>query len=242
LYDYGMLDTAKAWLREILDTLRPELEAGTPIVGLEPSCVSVFRDELRNLFPADQDARRLADQSFLLSEFLVRKAPDFQYPKLARHVLVHGHCHHKALMKMTAEQNVLTQMALTVSAPDAGCCGMAGAFGFESDHYDVSMAVGERRLLPAVREADSETLIVADGFSCREQIVQSTGRRPLHLAEVIQLGLQQGPDGTPIREIERAYSAPRAWSLPSGRALAMVGAAAVGAGVALAIAGRRGRG
>src|SRR5262249_36803163 len=105
----------------------------------------------------------------------------------------HGHCHHKALMRMDAERSVLDKLGLDVQMLDAGCCGMAGAFGFEKEHYDVAMHVGERVLLPAVRTAPQGTLIVADGFSCREQIAQSTDRRALHLAEVLRMALRQDP-------------------------------------------------
>jgi Fe-S oxidoreductase len=105
-------------------------------------------------------------------------------------VLLHGHCHHKAIMKMKDEESLLRKMGADLSAPDAGCCGMAGPFGFEKDKYAVSQAVGERVLLPAVRQSDSDTLIISDGFSCREQILQATGRRAIHLAEAIQLALE----------------------------------------------------
>ncbi len=190
LYDYGMLDLARRQLRQILDVLRPEIRAGTPVIGLEPSCASVFRDELTNLVPDDEDARRLQKQTMLLGEFLQHEAPDFQIPRLHRKALVHGHCHHKAIMKMDDEEDVLRKMELDFEGLDSGCCGMAGAFGFEKgDHYDVSIACGERVLLPAVREAAQDTLIITDGFSCREQIAQTTGRRALHLAQVIQMAL-----------------------------------------------------
>lgn len=189
LYDFGMLDRAKAYLQRVMDRLAPQIDAGVPIVVLEPSCASVFRDELKNLFPADARADRLRKQTFLLSEFLERQSPGFQPPRLERTVLVHGHCHHKALMKMTDEESLLKKMGATVTAPDAGCCGMAGPFGFDAHKYEVSMAIGERVLLPAVRTAASDTLIVSDGFSCREQIYQGTGRKALHLAEVLQLAL-----------------------------------------------------
>jgi Fe-S oxidoreductase/FAD/FMN-containing dehydrogenase len=191
LYDFGMLDRARAYLERVMDHLSPQIAAGVPIVVLEPSCASVFRDELRNLFPSDDRARKLRAQTFLLSEFLERQAPGFTVPNLNRTVLVHGHCHHKALMKMTDEEAVLKKMGATVMTPDAGCCGMAGPFGFEARKYGVSMAIGERVLLPAVRDAAPDTLIVSDGFSCREQIAQATGRRPLHLAEVVQLALTE---------------------------------------------------
>ena len=191
LYDIGMLDRAEAQLLKILDTLLPEIEAGIPVVGLEPSCVAVFRDELINLFPNDVRARALSQQTFLLSEFLERYAKNFQLPRIARKALVHGHCHHKAIMKMDAEEAVLTRMGLDFYAPAPGCCGMAGAFGFENDKYEISREIGELELLPAVRDASPETLIISNGFSCREQISQETGRHALHLAEVIQMALRQ---------------------------------------------------
>ena len=187
LYDFGMLDEAKQYLRNILQALCEPIDAGVPIIVLEPSCASVFRDELCNLFPENPRAIRLRNQTYLLSEFLEHRAPGFQPPQLARKILLHGHCHHKALMKMDDEENLLRKMGVGLQTLDAGCCGMAGPFGFEKEKYAVSQAVGERVLLPAVRRSQEETLIVSDGFSCREQIFQSTGRRALHLAEVLQL-------------------------------------------------------
>jgi FAD/FMN-containing dehydrogenase/Fe-S oxidoreductase len=195
LYDYGFLDLAKRLLRRVLDTLQPQIEAGIPVVVLEPSCAAVFRDELLNLFPHDEDAKRLASQTYLLSEFLEKKATHFQPPRLQRKAVVHGHCHHKAIMKMRDEQSVLTKLGLDFDVLDSGCCGMAGAFGFEKEHYDVSIKAGERVLLPAVREADKDTLIIADGFSCREQIAQTTDRRALHLAQVIQMAMRKSQEG-----------------------------------------------
>jgi FAD/FMN-containing dehydrogenase/Fe-S oxidoreductase len=189
LYDYGFLNTAKRLLRRILESLADEIAAGTPLVGLEPSCVSVFRDELCNLFPYDENARRLRQQTFLLSEFLVREG--YQPPLLARKAILHGHCHQKAVLGMRDEETLLRQMGLELTVLDSGCCGMAGAFGFELNHYQISVQVGERVLLPAVREADPDTLLLTNGFSCREQIAQLAGRRALHLAEVLQLALRQ---------------------------------------------------
>ena len=165
---------------------------GVPIVVLEPSCASVFRDELRNLFPDDPRAAALRQQTVLLSEFLDLRAPGYTPPRLARKVLLHGHCHHKAIMKMTAEESLLRKMGADLVIPDAGCCGMAGPFGFGDDKYELSQAIGERVLLPAVRQAAQETLVVADGFSCQEQILHGSGRRAMHLAEAIQLALQDG--------------------------------------------------
>ncbi|HEY1272577.1 MAG TPA: FAD-linked oxidase C-terminal domain-containing protein [Terriglobales bacterium] len=196
LYDFGLLARAKKLLLEVLDTLAPYLEAGVPVVGLEPSCAAVFRDELRNLFPRDERAHRLAQQTFLLSEFLEKWAPDFELPRLERRAIVHGHCHHKSIMRMTDEEAVLSRMGIDFQAPAPGCCGMAGSFGFEGDKYDLSVAIGELELLPAVRKAPADSLIIADGFSCREQIAQCTDRHALHLAEVIQMALSDGPQGT----------------------------------------------
>jgi FAD/FMN-containing dehydrogenase/Fe-S oxidoreductase len=192
LYDFGMLDRAQALLLKILDELSPEIEAGVPIVGLEPSCVAVFRDELINLFPHDERAQALSRQTFLLSEFLETHAKDFSLPRLNRKALLHGHCHHKSLMKMTAEEAVLHRIGVEFHSPAPGCCGMAGSFGFEEDKYDISVAIGELELMPAIRHAPPDWLIIADGFSCREQIAQGSPRHALHLAEVLQMALRRG--------------------------------------------------
>jgi FAD/FMN-containing dehydrogenase/Fe-S oxidoreductase len=193
LYDFGMLERAKELLLGTFEILETEIAAGTPIVVLEPSCVSVFRDELLNLFPDNDRAHRLSSQVLSLSEFLENKAHDFPVPKIGGRALVHGHCHHKSIMKMTDEEAVLRRMDIDYQMPAPGCCGMAGAFGFEKEKYDVSLAIGELELLPAVRNAPSDWLIVADGFSCREQIRQCTGRDALHLAEVIRMALSTKP-------------------------------------------------
>ena len=170
----------------ILKNFAPQIDAGMTFVFLEPSCASVFRDELMNFFPNDERARRLREQSLLLSEFLVRHAPHFEPAQHAgRRIVVQGHCHHKSLMKMTDEMALLQRTGASVELLDSGCCGMAGPFGFEREKFAVSQAIGERVLLPAVRAASSETILVADGFSCREQIVQNSERRAVHSAEVI---------------------------------------------------------
>jgi Fe-S oxidoreductase len=187
LYDFGMLDRAKQYLERIIEVFAQPIDAGTPIVVLEPSCASVFRDELQNLFPDHPRAARLRSQTFLLSEFLERHAAGYEPPRLPRKVLLHGHCHQKALMKMTHAESLLRKMGAELQSVDSGCCGMAGPFGFEREKYSIAQAVGERVLLPAVRQASADTLIISDGFSCREQILQSTGRRALHLAEAIHL-------------------------------------------------------
>jgi FAD/FMN-containing dehydrogenase/Fe-S oxidoreductase len=190
LYDFGMLDLAKRYLTRVMGALRAQIDAGIPLIVLEPSCASVFRDELRNLFPQDARAMKLHSQTFLLSEFLERHAPGYAPPQLSGKVLLHGHCHHKSIMGLGDEESLLRKMGADLQSLDSGCCGMAGPFGFEKDKYDVSQAVGERVLLPAVRNTPDETLIVSDGFSCREQILQATGKRAHHLAEALQLGLK----------------------------------------------------
>ena len=189
LYDFGMLDRAKQYLRNVMQALGKHIDTGIPIVVLEPSCASVFRDELHNLFPAHPRAARLRAQTFLLSEFLEHHVPGFRPPQLSKKVLLHGHCHHKALMKMKDEESLLRKAGIDLQSLDSGCCGMAGSFGFERDNYNVSLAAGERVLLPAIRQAAPDTLIVSDGFSCREQILQTTGRKAMHLTEVLQLAL-----------------------------------------------------
>lgn len=192
LFDFGMLDTAKAWLADILGTLRPQIQAGVPVVVLEPSCCAVFRDELTELFPGNLDARRLRENTFLLGEFLQKRARDFHPPRLEARAILHGHCHQKALMGMKEEENILKGMGVKFSAPESGCCGMAGAFGFQrGDPCEVSIQCGERNLLPAVRKAAQEDLIIANGFSCQEQISQCTNRHALHLAQVMQMAIRR---------------------------------------------------
>ena len=189
LFDFGMLADAKRYLQRVLRALAAEITMGTPMVVLEPSCASVFRDELHSLFPNDSTADQLRRQTLLLSEFLEQHAPEYDPPRLHSKVLLHGHCHQNALMKMTHEESLLRRMEVELVTLDSGCCGMAGSFGYEREKFAIAQKIGERVLLPAVRAADEATIIVADGFSCREQIFQSTGRRARHLAEVMQLAI-----------------------------------------------------
>jgi Fe-S oxidoreductase len=223
LYDYGFLDTAERWLSDLLHKLQPHIQAGTPMVVLEPSCWAVFKDEMTNLFPNDADAQRLRQQTYLLTDFLKECAPHYRPPKLQAKALLHGHCHHKSLDKLgdkefgelKNEKEMLEEMGMQYDAPADGCCGMAGAFGFErGDHYDVSIACGERVLLPAVRKAADEDVIIANGFSCHEQVTQCTDRRPLHVAQVLQLAKRHGgrlPSGRPesefVRQVAREHRA-----------------------------------
>src|SRR5262249_40666789 len=154
--------------------LHPYLVQGLPIVGLEPSTVAVFRDEMPNLLPHDMDVQRLRQKAYLLSEFLDQQ--DVELPQLHGQAVLHTHCHQKAVLKGEAMAHVLTKMGIHFEEPESGCCGMAGAFGFEAEHYDISRQIGEQHLLPSVRQAAKETLIIADGFSCRTQIAQGSDR------------------------------------------------------------------
>jgi FAD/FMN-containing dehydrogenase/Fe-S oxidoreductase len=196
LYDRGFLKQARRLLGRVLDAFEPELDSGVPVVVLEPSCEAVFHDELPNLFPGDPRAGRLDELAVSLGAFVQAHSEEFDAAlpgRIPREAILHGHCHQKATVGMAAEEAVLRSIGLEPTQPEPGCCGMAGAFGFErGEHYELSMAIGERRLLPAVRSAAQDTLLIADGFSCREQIVQSTGRRGLHLAEVLELSLNGG--------------------------------------------------
>ncbi|MGB9166790.1 MAG: (Fe-S)-binding protein [Rhodomicrobium sp.] len=185
LYDWGMLETAQKWLRQVIDTIGPDIESGTPMVGLEPACVATFRDELPDLFPRDRTAKKLKENAFLFSEFLDGHCGDLKLPQVKRKALTQVHCHHYAVLDVEAEKRVMGRLGLDYEVLSSGCCGMAGSFGFESGKYDVSMKAGERVLLPRVRAADRDCLVLADGFSCREQIEQGAGRKTHHLAEII---------------------------------------------------------
>ena len=189
LYDQGMLARAKWRLREAMEVLGPFAAANIPIVGLEPSCILTFRDELPSFFPGEKRASDLAAHSMLLDEFLVREAPDFVPTEIRGSAIVQGHCHQQALAGLENEVALLSRApGLKVEVLDSGCCGMAGAFGYDREHYEVSKAIGARGLIPALEAAPPETIIVADGFSCRSQIRHfCPSRRPMHLAEVLNL-------------------------------------------------------
>ena len=191
LYDFGLLGAAKKYLQKVLDALAPYVNSGLPVIMLEPSCASVFRDELRGLFPHNGIAHRLRQQTFTLSSFLQSQVPGYEPPRLpGRKVLLHGHCHHKAVLKFADEEALLRRMGVELKSLDSGCCGMAGPFGFEKTKIKISQALGERVLLPAVRAAEPDTIVITDGFSCREQIVQNTRREPLHIAEVLRMAME----------------------------------------------------
>ena len=226
-----MLDQAKRYLRKILAALAPEIANGTPIVCLEPSCASVFKDELTNLFPKDVQAQRLSRQVILFPDFLdqVGYKPKPLAP-LATKAIVHGHCHHKALWSMSPEARLFQAAGLQPEVLDSGCCGLAGSFGYEAGHHDLSMQIGDRVLLPKVREAAPGTLIVADGFSCRQQIAHGTPRKALHTAEVLALALETQPTRKPTtrRHIEAGHTQPEASNplLPVAAAAGLLAAGA----------------
>jgi Fe-S oxidoreductase len=208
LYDYGMLPTAKRYLRRILDELGPDIEAGVPVVGLEPSCVAVFRDELPNLFPHDQNALRLATNTWTVAQAIDRLAPDWSAPRIERDALVQVHCHQGAILGYDAERALLERAGVRLTVPDSGCCGMAGSFGYEAgEKYDVSVACGERVILPQVRGARPDTVVVADGFSCREQIGQLTDRTAVHSVELLAAALDPPDPRQPTAHPERRIRA-----------------------------------
>jgi FAD/FMN-containing dehydrogenase/Fe-S oxidoreductase len=189
LYDQGMLDRARIRMLGALKTLAPYAERGIKIVGLEPSCILTFRDELPALFPRLTSVHTLAANTMLIDEFLAHEVPNFVPPQLRGRAIVHGHCHQKSLAGMSAELALLEKAAdLEVVAPDAGCCGMAGAFGYGESRFEVSRTIGERVLIPAINESRPDTIVIADGFACRAQIRSfCDGRQPLHLAQALNL-------------------------------------------------------
>lgn len=236
LYDFGMLDEAKQYLRKVLAALAPEIEKGTPIVCLEPSCASVFKDELINLFPKDEQARRLRSQVILFPDFLDKMG--YQPQPLEGKAIVHGHCHHKALWSLSPEDRLLRAAGLEPKLLDSGCCGLAGSFGYEAGHHDISMQIGNRVLLPSVREAAPDTFVIADGFSCRQQIAHGSERKAMHTAEVLAMALQRQPTTKRSRKrpVETGHTQPEAGNPLLGVAMA---AGILGAGVYFASRGLR---
>ncbi len=187
LYDFGLLDSARAYLANVLDRMAGHIYAGTPFIFLEPSCACVFKDELPELFPHDPRAKKMREQVWLLADWLEARAPGLMNGRLeGAHILIHGHCHHKAVFGGPKKEiALLRQAGATVEPIEAGCCGMAGPFGFEADKFEVSKTIAAQGLLPAIDGAGPATIIVADGFSCREQILQLGHKRALHFAEVL---------------------------------------------------------
>jgi FAD/FMN-containing dehydrogenase/Fe-S oxidoreductase len=238
----GQLGIAKKVLRRTVEVLRPHLRAGTRVVGLEPSCTAVFRSDAFDLFPDDEDVTRLREQTATLAELLHRHTVGWQAPRLpgSPHALIQTHCHQHAILGTAPDQAVLAQAGVRAEFLDSGCCGLAGNFGFEKGHYEVSEACGERVLLPALRGADDEAVILADGFSCRTQIQQgdSNGRTAIHLAELLRAGL----DGDRVTALpERRWAKRPSGPSPAARLFAagLVGLTALGsAGAVVAAVGR----
>ena len=228
LYDYGMLDTAQVFLNRLVEALAPYVREGIKVVGAEPSCIATFRDELPNMMPFDEDAKRLSDNTLSLGEFLTEVAEDYEPPKLDRKVIVHGHCQGKATVGMTGEQNLMKKLGADYEMPDTGCCGLAGSFGFEDEHYDISMQIGEHKFYPTMRGADKDTILVADGFSCKTQLEQGSDRRALHISQVIKMAKEYGEKGVEGQYPEREYP-----DVELDGNKTDLKAAAVGAGVAL---------
>ncbi|MEU0112644.1 FAD-linked oxidase C-terminal domain-containing protein [Streptomyces bobili] len=234
LYDYGFLDAAEDYLHRVIDVLRPHLRAGTPIVGMEPSCLAVFKDELPKLLPHDDDAMRLTKNAYHFPEFF--QTFGIEPPKLDGTALLWGHCHHRATGGMSSEQELLEKMGLEVRNLQGGCCGLAGSWGFEDGKYGISMDCGEQALLPAVREAEADCLVVADGFSCKTQIKDAgTGRYALHVAEVMKLARERGRGAATALPERGAASLPK----PPLRTRALRISAATAFGAAVAAAGVR---
>jgi len=185
LYDWGYLDEAKALWERSFTSLAETIASGIPIIGLEPACTAAFKDELVGLFPDRQDAKSLSKQVVQFGDFVAENFGRFPPPGQGGSALVQAHCHHHAVIGFDTEMELFGRLGLDVERPPQGCCGMAGAFGFAAETYEVSVLIGERVLLPAVRDAPAGTLILADAFSCREQIEQGSGRATLHIAELL---------------------------------------------------------
>jgi Fe-S oxidoreductase len=193
----GATGQAREEAERVLAALAPYVARGVPVIGLEPSCLLTFRDELPALMKSE-DARKLADNSFLFEEFLAREQKEgrlnLPLKPLEKRALLHGHCHQKAFAAMGSVESVLRLVPeLQVETIESSCCGMAGSFGYAADTIDVSLAMGELSLLPAVRKAPENALIVADGTSCRHQIHDGAGRNALHVARVLAMGLDVQP-------------------------------------------------
>ena len=186
----GQLGVARQVLRRTLRVLQEPIRAGVPVVGLEPSCTAVFRSDAPELLPANEDARRLSMQTSTLAELLESRAPGWAPPQVGGDAIMQVHCHQHAVLGKDSDVALLRRAGVDTEVLDSGCCGLAGNFGFEAGHYDVSRAAGERVLLPRVRATRASTAVLADGFSCRTQIEQGdTGRRAVHVAELIAKGL-----------------------------------------------------
>jgi len=225
----GQLATGKRILARAVATLAPHVRAGGYVVGLEPSCTAVFRSDAAELFPDDQDVQRLRDHTLTLAELLTEHTPGWEPPMVRRPVLAQMHCHQHAIMGWDADAKLLACAGAQAEHLESGCCGLAGNFGFQRGHLDVSVACAERAMLPRLRAASEGAVILADGFSCRTQIheLDSNGREAMHLAELLAAAGNLSP------ERPEQIAAPR--PVPprqGGKAAALAGVGAVLAGAA----------
>jgi Fe-S oxidoreductase len=191
----GLVEQARKAARETVDRLYPYAEQGLPIVGLEPSCLLSMRDEYHHLLPGDPKVQVVSDHCHTFEEFVSKLAEEDQLPvtftNQQKHLLLHGHCQQRALVGTGPSKKALTLPdGYEVREIDSSCCGMAGAFGYEAEHYDISMKMGERRLFPSIRDADDDTVVVAPGTSCRHQIEDGTGKQALHPAQVLRQAIE----------------------------------------------------
>jgi Fe-S oxidoreductase len=205
----GLVEEAKTEARRTLEALAPWVARGVPVIGLEPSCLFSFRDEFSVMLPG---AKALAENSFLFEEFLAKEADagrlSLNLKRMEKTALLHGHCHQKAFGVMPAVSRILGMIpGLKVETIETSCCGMAGSFGYEREHYDISMKMAELDLLPKVRQASAETVLVADGTSCRHQIEHGTGRNAMHVARVVERALSQAP----MNPVEIRFDELRHW-------------------------------
>lgn len=189
LFHYGMLSAAERQARQTLEMLTPYLDRDISIVMCEPSTCSVFRDELMELLPEDPLVKKMSQMAQMISEFATNN--NLHLPRVAGKAIFHGHCHQKAVLDVERTRQMLDRIGLEVQEPWPGCCGMAGSFGLESHHYDISMKIANEALLPAVKDAPAGTYIIADGFSCRTQIMEGTGQLPLHTSQLLLMGLDR---------------------------------------------------
>jgi Fe-S oxidoreductase len=209
----GQLSTARRVLSRTVDQLRGDIREGVPVVGLEPSCTAVFRSDGPELLDGNEDMRRLSRQTRTLAELLAERAPHWEPPQLDVDAVIQTHCHQHAVLGSDADDALMRRAGVRPDRLGSGCCGLAGNFGFEAGHYEVSRAAGERVLLPRVRDADQRTVVLADGFSCRTQIEQGdTGRVAVHVAELLAAGI----DGKRLGERPEQVLAPTRRS-PGGK-------------------------
>jgi Fe-S oxidoreductase len=207
----GLVDDARELAKTNVALLAPYVRQGIPIVGSEPSCILTLRDEYADLLPDDPDAVAVAKQAFMVDEFLAKLAATEElgiaWRDEPRDVLFHGHCHQKALVGMTPSMAILKLAGINAVESGAGCCGMAGSFGFEAEHYEVSRKIGEERLFPRVRQTPGTTTIAVAGVSCRQQIEHFTGRPVKHIAEVLAEQVKPGHAWRPTLPLREQVAA-----------------------------------